>query len=98
MRTYKAAQPRTAADEEAELRAAAAPMAVSDAIQRMLLAWRDRDYFRCVQQTRCWRAPLTSCTRGSGVGLRPRAPSVAVAPRLLQSSLHAGLTACHVPN
>ncbi len=50
MRAVQAAQPRTAANEEAELRAAAAPMAVSDAIQRMLLAWRDRDYFR-------WRFP-----------------------------------------
>ncbi len=48
MKAAEAARPRerTEADEEAELRAAATPMAVSDAIQRMLLAWKDRDYFR----------------------------------------------------
>lgn len=44
----EAARPRerTAADEEAELRELAAPMAAGDAIERMLLAWKDRDYFR----------------------------------------------------
>ena len=48
LKAMEAARPRerTEADEEADLRAAAAPMAVSDAIQRMLLAWKDRDYFR----------------------------------------------------
>lgn len=33
-------------DEEAALRKAADPMTVADAIKRILLAWRDRDYFR----------------------------------------------------
>lgn len=44
----EAARPRerTAADEEAELRELEAPMAAGDAIERMLLAWKDRDYFR----------------------------------------------------
>ena len=55
MRALQAAQPRTAADEEADLRAAPTPMAVSDAIQRMLLAWKDRDYFRygCITAQLC---------------------------------------------
>ena len=45
-----AAQPkqRTTADAEAELRAAAEPMTAADAIDRILLAWKDRDYFRCL--------------------------------------------------
>lgn len=45
---YEAARPRerTAADDEADLREVAAPMAAGDAIERMLLAWKDRDYFR----------------------------------------------------
>ena len=34
-------------DEEGKLRRTAAPMQVTDAIRRMLLADKDRDYFRC---------------------------------------------------
>lgn len=43
------AQPRvrTQQDEEAELRQLNARMDASDAIQRMLLAQKDKDYFRC---------------------------------------------------
>ena len=48
MAAVEAARPRerTVADEEAELREVEAPMATGDAIERMLLAWKDRDYFR----------------------------------------------------
>ena len=34
------------AEEAAKLRTSGTPMAVSDAIQRMLLAEKDKDYFR----------------------------------------------------
>ena len=74
MRAVQAAQPRTAADEEAELRAAAAPMAVSDAIQRMLLAWRDRDYFRrsCLAITSSAPASIAAHTVSDRWGRRPK--------------------------
>ena len=72
LKAAEAARPRerTEADEEAELRAAATPMAVSDAIQRMLLAWKDRDYFRrglSPKRPTGWlTAPLqASCKTGS---------------------------------
>lgn len=38
---------RTAADDEEDLRHEAAPMTAADAIKRTLLAWKDKDYFRC---------------------------------------------------
>ena len=46
---YLNAQPkvRTAADDEEDLRKEAAPMTAADAIKRTLLAWKDKDYFRC---------------------------------------------------
>ena len=47
---------RTAADDEEDLRKAAAPMTAADAIARILLAWKDKAYFRCrVFQQGCQR-------------------------------------------
>lgn len=45
---YFAALPkkRSSADDEEDLRKAAAPMTAADAIARILLAWKDKDYFR----------------------------------------------------
>lgn len=37
---------RTAADDEDDLRKTAAPMTAADAMSRILLAWKDKDYFR----------------------------------------------------
>ncbi len=46
---YLQAQPkvRTTVDDEEDLRKEAAPMTAADAIKRTLLAWKDKDYFRC---------------------------------------------------
>jgi hypothetical protein len=39
----------TEADDENILRRASAPMTAADGIARILLAWKDKDYFRCVR-------------------------------------------------
>lgn len=39
---------RTEADDEEDLRRAVAPMTAADGIARTLLAWKDKDYFRCI--------------------------------------------------
>lgn len=43
---------RTEADDEEDLRRAAAPMTAADAIARTLLAWKDKDYFRLLRLDR----------------------------------------------
>lgn len=42
---------RTEADDEEDLRRAVAPMTAADGIARTLLAWKDKDYFRCKRAT-----------------------------------------------